>query len=71
MITIEELNDAFYAASSAFDVAQHGDADEFSHAIEMQDVFDEMLTKFRTENPDVPIFIDVINKTIAIPTEEQ
>ncbi|WP_193133732.1 hypothetical protein [Klebsiella grimontii] len=66
MITIEELSDAFYAASSAFNVAQHGDTDEFSRAIEMQDAFDEMLAKFQTENPDVPIFIDVINKTITL-----
>lgn len=65
MITIDDLNEAFYAASCVFDTAQQGDFGALSKAIELQNLFDEKLTEFKTQNPDVQIFIDVINKTIT------
>ncbi|WP_193133676.1 hypothetical protein [Klebsiella grimontii] len=70
MITVDELSDAFYAASSTFDVAQRGDTDAFSRAIELQGIFDEMMMAFKSENPDTVIFIDVINKSVSITQDE-
>ncbi|MFP8421415.1 hypothetical protein ACLH2P_18290 [Klebsiella michiganensis] len=70
MITIEDLNSALYSASSAFDVALHGDNDAFSLAVELQKGFDEILTEYKEANPAQLLFIDVINKKVSITQDE-
>ena len=65
-ITIDDLNDLYYSTSSLFERIQSGDYESLRDAIDMQSSLDLTLSRFKTENPDTLIFIDVINKSIKV-----
>lgn len=64
-ITLEEVNTAFQKANSAFEVAKSQGGD-LATAIELQGEYEELLENYISENPNVNLFIDLLNISITV-----
>lgn len=62
-MSISELSILYYKVQNAFDAVRSGEV-EMSAATALQSLFESSLAQFQLDNPDRPIIIDSISRSV-------